>query len=328
MNALRQIITTKTQMTTLRDTIRNTFTTGQTAQFLTNIVTDPKINAILNNAIGSKQDKPLKSRQADTITAQMLGFHNANEMIAFYNSQRHFVREQYLHKNNYEDTTYDIFVEEGVSFSPLDAIALLDHDFELERDEAYNWMSTDNQSVTLESIPDNFDYISASDNVSGIIFDLMPHYFKADMHYPLMDENNTEIVLERVEECVNYAGTGRSFVYKNELHLNCYDDCEFEVFSLPQAAMSSKVQFILYFSNLLIDYGKENELIPEALTLPSDAQISGSKGTIALNDGHEMVYDLKRALIVLTKNKQPLIGAGLYLTASDVRGKSLRKLID
>lgn len=329
MTDLRAIFTTKEKMTSLRDIVKKTFTAGNTASFLSNIITDSKLNEQLQKAIGSKKDKPFKSRAADTITASLLGFNNANEMHAFYDKAREnlFIKETYFHTHRHGDDAYEVYVEQGVFFTPLDAIAIQNYEFDLSRDEEMTWVSSSDTPCALIDVPRNSDVIKSTDDVAAMMFDLIPADFSDEQYLPTMEGDNVEANLETLEDYINQAATGMPLSRDWEMNLGLYRDNEYEFLSIPLSLMTSKQALLQY----LLDF--EDDCFAKDLTKNIDFGLIATStnipntGSIELNSAYEVFYDLEKQVLIVAKHKQPIMGMGFHVSRQDVRAASFFELL-
>ena len=329
MTDLRTVFTTKEQMTSLRDTVKYTFTAGNTASFLKNIITDIKLDEQLQKAIGLKKDKPLKARLADDITSSLLGFHNANEMHAFYNvvPPVMFNKETYLHKNRHQDCPYNVFVEDGVIFSPLDAIALFYYDFNLSRDEELDFITSVDNVCTLENIPQNDNMLTSSDNISGMAFDISG---TNDEYLPDMLGSNIEANLDVIQGYIQHVASGQSLTryYENDTEINLYEKSEYQTLSVPQAALESKYDLLKFLLDFKGNDFAENLVGKEVdLSILSTASDIKNIGLINLDKGYEVFYNLEQQTFIVAKNKKPIIGIALYAAKQDARCKKLWEML-
>lgn len=96
--AMRTLITTRTQLRTLREAVKHTLTQGKLAVLLALFASDPAIHDMLAKLVGKRTGKAMKNHQIDALLAEMLGFHNSNEMEAFYARPGALMTHTYLHE--------------------------------------------------------------------------------------------------------------------------------------------------------------------------------------------------------------------------------------
>lgn len=318
---LRNTITSNDGMIALRDSIRQTLTPSRTAKLFSNIVTDDKISDIILKAAGKKRDNLMKTRVADALTAEILGFPDTHAMFNFYHNQTQMERESYIFKHQCGADIIDVYVQKGVNFSLLDAIEFSYAEFDFYNiDNSFDFVSADGQIVNDIDIPDSFLRISEKDNVTGIEFDLrnLPHSVFSDM--PALSESLSNEWLACVEHFTDIAGSGTNFVLSDDEALRKLSATDIEVFSLSQDQFTSRGGVL---RSLLLGIDERDDQID----LSSIKDDIPSEGVINVGDNFFVHYDLKRYIALITKDNSPFSAHGLYVTQKDPRGKLLREIV-
>lgn len=317
--SLRKHIASKPAMQELRNALRQAFTPNELAQLLTDTITDPSVQAAMTKAIGQKGDNALSVRTADTIAATLLGFNNAHEMLAHYKDVM-MVREwRFIHVNRHEDSPCDYWVEDGVDFTVLDALALCGCDFEHDRaDEHFNDIGT-SDLVPADSKQAQ-EAITAKSDAPAVALSMS----RGDTFVDFTPEpGRVESAFGLLEEMIGFMSTGQPFAWDPERLLCHYgsNDMDFFAVNQPKAEGTSPalVEYLVYesaTSNLcdLLPSRLNWDLI-STLTPAKDA----GKWVYNLGDGYILWFDPIRLMFILGHNDKPLFGGGIHLSANDAR---------
>lgn len=327
MNELRKTITTKQQMTTLRDQIRETFTLGASATVFSGIVADEKLANMLGKAIGQKHDKKMKTRIADDLVASMLGFSNTHEMFAHYNQLRTFNRETFIFSYRGEGSSVvEVYVEDGVDASAIDVAVMGSVFFEPNRGETLMKEpgSLRHEGVVLENVPSDAVMVSASDNVSGMTF--MVNDVSSTPLLKLIGLTVKEI-MRFTKEATDVIAEGGSF--SSSEMTECIDRQAVDFFGMPQGAFASRKSAIHYLAGEVLGAIKGQDL-PLQSSLEDSLNQYGEElpisGELDLLPGYEMFYDLSVPSLVVLKNKKTMYISSVSVTKTDPRGEKFREL--
>lgn len=313
---LRKTIHTKAQMTDLRDTVRNVLTPSKTAELLSQIVTDPKINEVLQKAVGRKGNDLMKSRVADTLVSEMLGFPNMHEMFDFYNNQRFFRLENYTYEHQYGTDTLNVYVEEGVSLSVLDAMVFFDIDFEHDHPENnFDCLFVEDEAVEYSALKDDQLYLKNDSPISGVSFELSSLDMSCFDGLPDLTDELSEHWINCVEEFVANAGSGSNFSGINDKALRDLSRRDIDAFAIEQGELTSLGSLLraLLFDAPSVNVSEISDIVDKA-------------GFIQ-QAGQEIHYDLTKCVALIIKDKRPIYASGIYSIA-DARGKKLRELLE
>ena len=325
---LRKVIQNEKDLAALRESLRASLTLEQVVGLFKHTIKKESLGDSVARAVGQKARDSIKQSAADKLAADMLGFHNTNEMFAHYQVQ-YFNVSLFRHHREYDDASVNVVREQGVEVGVLDMLYMYPDIFhykfekELHAFEYEAEIKKDLRSDEVEGYRYFFDATSpltgAAFNLSSVpdLLDRIPSYFSFT--------RKTKDLPELMSHLVVQAGVGVNFEGMGDPLAVNFGEGDCKVIGIDHDASDPR-ETLKSLSDVMMKAHPElfekdlNETVME--TLISRAGFNKKGNAAAFYEPYDLYYDHYNASVIITRLGVPYVGAGLYLDASDIRCKA------
>lgn len=325
---LRKVIQNEKDLAALRESLRASLTLSQVVGLFKHIVKKESLSDSVARAVGKKASDSIKQSAADKLAAEMLGFHNTNEMFAHYQTQ-YFNVSMFRHHREYDDVNIKVVHEQGVEVSVLDMLYMYPDNFNYSFEKELNAFAheavvkRDLRRDELETCRYLFDATSpltgAAFNLSDYpdLLDRIPEYFSFT--------RKTKDLPELMSHLVVQAGMGVSFEGMGDPLAVNFEEGDCKVIGIDNDASDPR-ETLKALCGVMMKAHPElfkkdlNGTVVE--TLISRAGFNKKGNASAFCEPFDLYYDHYNASVIITQFGVPYVGAGLYLDASDIRCKA------